>query len=230
MSLNKSQIIETLGDCLQAIAVYAGGSVPASNEPEYDEWVGWVQRGQDDAAKRGFWGRLLDKANLTITADVDTAVLPDNFHKRNGIYVLNVDSVDWASPNNEAGQVLIVNRDITTGAWTVRFKETPTASYTGELWYFYNPPVPVEEADLLYLDGEMIMYYALKEFYRKSQQPGSLDDARIEYENRFEEGLANEVLPTAQELVQWKPYHTHLGQSWDERAKFWRGRHSRVRI
>lgn len=230
MATNKSQAIETLGECLQAMAVYAGGSVPASTEPEYDEWVGWIQRGQDDSAKRGFWGRLLVPVDLTITANSNIAVLPDNFHKRNGIYVLNVDGDDWASASNEANQRLTVYKRFSDGQWVVRFSETPTQSYTGELWYFYNPPVPTAEADPLYLDGEMCMFYALKEFYRKSQQPGSLDDARLEYENRFEEGLANEILPTSQELVQWKSYHAHLGQSGDERVRYWRGRHNRTRI
>ena len=142
---------------MQGSGVDGGGSVAASSEPEYDEWVGWLQRGQDDAAKRGFWGRLLAPADLTITAGSNTAVLPDNFHKRNGIYVLNVDGVDWASPNNEADQRLIVYKRPSDGKWIVRFSETPTSSYTGELWYFYNPPVPEDEADIIYLDGEMIM-------------------------------------------------------------------------
>lgn len=230
MATNKSQVIETLGDCLQAMAVYAGGAVPASTEPEYDEWVGWIQRGQEDSAKRGFWGRLLAPTTLAITVNVQTATLPDNFHKRNGIYVLNVEDVDWASMNNSAEQRLTVYKDATTGDWIVRFSEMPTSSYTGTLWYFYNPPVPTAESDLLYLDGEMIMFYALKEFYRKSQQPGSLDDARIEYENRFEEGLANEMMPTAQELVKFKSYHEHLNQSGNERNRYWRGRFNRVRI
>jgi hypothetical protein len=226
---NKSQVIETLGDCLEAMAVYAGGSVPASNEIEYDQWLGWIQRGQEDAAKRGFWGRLLVPADLAIVAGEQTAILPDNFHKRNGIYVLTVDGTDWASKNNDADQVLTVYKDFATGAWVVRFKEVPTADATGKLWYFYNPPIPTDLEDVLYLDGEMIMFYALKEFYRKSQQPGSLDDARIEYENRFEEGLTNEVLPTVQELAQWQSYHSFLGQREDERIRYYRGRSGRTR-
>lgn len=228
MATHKSQVISTLGECMAAMARYAGGAVPASTDTRYDYWVRSIQLGQEDAAKRGFWGRLLTKTTLTITANQETADLPNNFHKRNGIYVLEVNGVDWNAKNNENDQVLHVEVDPEDAHWLVRFVgSTPTQNATGNLWYFFNPPLPEAEADPLFLDGEMIMFYALKEHFRQSRQPGSMDDARIEYENRFSELLALEVLPTPQELISYKPYYRHINHPRNENIYYNRSRRSR---
>jgi len=212
MSSIKSDVFENLGDVLSGMAAYAGGSIPATTSTAYPQWVRWIQLAQYDIAKRGFWSRCLVKADLTITEDVDYVTLPADFFKRNGIYVLNVDGEDWASNSNASGQRITCFKDQITGAWTVKFiGYTPTASATGELWYFYNPPVPVEQADVIWFDGEMIMFGALKEYFRQSRQPGSQDDARNEYENRFQENLGLEVIPTPQELMSWQSVYSHVG-------------------
>lgn len=228
MADDRAQVIRTLGECLSFMAPYAGGAVPASTDTEYGNWVRWVQLGQQDAANRGFWRRLLTKTDLAITSGDDTVDLPDNFHKVNGIYILEVDGTDWAEPNNEAEISLFVNMDPADGKWQVRFSEEPSANATGTLWYFYNPPVPEDEADPLYLDGEMIGYYALKEYFRRQRAFGSMDDARLEYENRREELLALEVLPSRQELLSWSDTYSHRNITRDER-KFYAGRGNRGR-
>jgi hypothetical protein len=228
MATSKSQTISTLGECLQAMARYAGGSVPATTDTKYDDWVRSIQLGQEDAAKRGFWGRLLTKDDLAITANADTALLPDDFHKRNGIFVLEVDGEDWNDPANESGQVLHVETRPADAKWLVRFTGyTPTASATGTLWYFYNPPVPEDESDPLYLDGEMIMFYALTEHFRAKKQFGSLDDARLEYNNRFSELIGLEMLPSPHELLSWKPFNTYLNHPRTENIYYSRTRRSR---
>lgn len=222
MSTNVAQVISTLSECMEAMKSYAGGSIPGSTSAQYSFWRSWIQRGQEDAAKRGFWRRLLVPKTVTITKDVDYIDLPDNFHKVNGLYVLNVKGVDWAQPSNSDGQILYVYLDPTTATWKCKFMGfTPTETVTdAELWYFYNPPKPVEENDPLYLDGEMIMFYALKEYFRTARQPGSMDDARIEYENRFQENLSLEVLPSRQELMSWSSYYSHLNRTTDERRYY----------
>jgi hypothetical protein len=204
------------------MAPYAGGSIPASTDVDYGNWRRWIQLGQQDAANRGFWRRLLLPTTVTITKDEDSIDLPDNFHKVNGIYLLEVDGVDWNEPNNEDEQRLYVYMDPDTATWKCKFLGfTPTETVTdATLWYFYNPPVPVEETDPIYLDGEMVGFYALKEYFRKARQPGSQDDARIEYENRLQELLSLEVLPSKQELARWSSYHQHLGQSASERQYY----------
>lgn len=214
MSTIKSDVIENLGDVLNAMSPYAGGSIPASTTVAYAQWVRWVQLAHYDIAKRAFWTRCLASANLNIVANQDYATLPTDFFKRNGIYVLNVGGEDWASKSNASGQVLLPVKNQTTGAWIVKFVGyTPTTSATGVLWYFYNPPIPVELTDKIWFDGETVMFGALKEYFRQSRQPGSQDDARNEYENRFNENLNLEVLPTPQELMGWSSVYDHLGIS-----------------
>jgi len=226
MSAIQSQIFQNLGDVLTGMARYAGGSIPASNSTAYTDWVTWIQASQDDAAKRGFWGRLLKKATIIITADVDYAVLPADFHKRNGIYVLNVGGEDWNSMGmdvNPSQQRLMVSLEyvpavapetVDSTRWVVRFNGfTPTATTTGTLWYFAAPTVPEDETDPLMLDGEMVMFGALKEYFRQARQPGSQDDARLEYENRFNENLNLEMLPSPQEIMSWGSVYDHKGIS-----------------
>ena len=225
MSTNQRGVITTLAQVMAFMAPYAGGVIPASTDPEYSNWRRWIQLGQQDAANRGFWRRLLVPTTITITQDVDTITLPDNFHKVNGIYMLEVEGVDWAEPNNADGQRLYVYLDPTTAAWKCKFLGfTPTKTVEdATLWYFYNPPLPVNETDPIYLDGEMIGFYALKEYFRKARQPGSQDDARLEYENRLQELLALEMLPSKQELARWGSYYRFLGQNPNER-QFYAGR------
>lgn len=212
MSTIKSDVIENLGDVLAAMAVFAGGSIPASTTPGYAQWVRWIQLSHYDIAKRGFWSRCLVKASLSIVANQDYATLPADFFKKNGIYVLNVGGEDWNSPSNASAQRLMVVKNPTTGAWIVKFiGYTPDTSVTADLWYFYNPPVPVELTDKLWFDGEMVMFGALKEYFRQSRQPGSQDDARIEYENRFSESLNLEMLPSPQDLISWTSVYQHKG-------------------
>lgn len=212
MSKIKADVFENLGDVLEGMASYAGGSIPADSSASYKQWVRWVQLAQYDIAKRGFWARCLVKAPLTITAGQDYALLPDDFFKRNGIYVLNVKGEDWASNANASGQRINVVKDPVNGKWIVQFiGYTPTETINADLWYFYNPPIPVDLPDMIIFDGEMIMFGALKEYFRQSRQPGSQDDARNEYENRFNENLSLEMLPTSQELMSWKSVYQHIG-------------------
>lgn len=217
-------VIVTLEDVFNFVAPYAGGSVPATTDPEYQQWLLWAQLGQQDAANRGFWRRLLTKATLTIVADAETTNLPDNFYKVNGIYGLFVGNEDWAEANNSAGVNLFVEMNPITGVWRVRYlPEAPTAGYTADLWYFFNPPVPTELDDPILLDGEMIGFYVLKEYFRKLKQLGSLDDARVEYENRFSELLGLEMMPSRQELMSFASYGSFTNQPSSGR-QFYSGR------
>lgn len=220
-----NQVIDTLGDALEWLARYAGGTVPASTDAQYTEWVSWLSESQEDAAERGNWGRLLEpKDDFTITANEKETVLPDNFHKRTGIYVLDVNGIDWNQPNNEDGQRLLV-RKRSDGKWVVRYIGfTPTETVTATLWYFRHPGKLAAEADKFMLDGKMCCHGALTEYSRQAGELGSLDDSRAEYNNRFEENLSNEVLPTPQELTSWIPYHKHLNQPSIERSYYSRGR------
>lgn len=223
MASQKRGIILTLAEGLTAMAPYAGGSVPTG--VEYDDWVRWFGLGQQDSYNRGFWGRDLVPADVTIQAGLDEIVLPDDFGKRNGVYVLNVGGIDWNAKNNGDGQILMPFLDTSANPFVWKLKLvgfTPTASDTGVLWYFKNPPIPEEEDDEFAYDGEMIMFYALKEYFRKARQPGSLDDARVEYENRRAELLTLEMLPTPQEIMAWSTYPANVGHTADSERNLYR--------
>lgn len=197
----KRSYITTLGDCLLAIAPYIGGSVPASTTVDYANLVRWIVAAQEDAAKRAQWSRLLAPATLTLTAGDTEKALPLDFHKRTGIYIFDVNGVDWSEYDNADGQTLTCLQDQVTGEWKVRFGTAISADTTATLWYFFNPPIPVDETDPIFLDGDMIVFGALKEHFRKARQPGSQDDARIEYENRLREQLSLDNMPSKQELL-----------------------------
>jgi hypothetical protein len=213
-SLSQKGVLLTLLDIQTWMSSYAGGSIPSSGEADHGFWIKWIQLGQQDAANRAFWRRLLTSTTLTIPANTAVITLPTNFHKVNGIHALFVDDIDWNEKNNTAGIKLFPQLNVTTGAWEVRLitDSLPTSEKTGTLWYFFNPPIPVDEGDTIFLDGEMIGFYALKEYFRKARQPGSQDDARNEYENRLLELLSLEVLPTPQELASWMGYKVHLNK------------------
>lgn len=232
MSSSQRQVLLTLEDVMNWMAPYAGGSVPdETDDPEnYNFWVRAIQLGQQDVANRYFLRRFLIPETITITKDEDEIDLPDGFNKINGIYLLDVGGINWAGPNNEDGQRLWVYMDPTDATWKCKFIGfTPTETVTDAvLWYFYNPPVPTGLDDPLYVDGEMLGYYALKEYHRKQGEFGSMDDARIEYENRVENFTDLEVLPSPQELISWKNVYLYKNQSPNE-SQFYQGRRHRVR-
>lgn len=201
--ITKRSYITTLGDCLQAIAPYIGGTVPANTTTDYANLVRWIVAAQEDAAKRAQWSRLLAKTTLSLEAGDEEKDLPADFHKRTGIYIFDVGGVDWSEYDNPDKQTLTCLQDQITGNWKVRFGTPISAEATATMWYFFNPPIPTAETDPLFLDGEMIMFGALKEHFRKARQPGSQDDARIEYENRLREQLSLDNMPSKQELLGW---------------------------
>ena len=216
------QRIATLLDGLTEMAKYAGGTVPQESDPQYQEWVGWLSDGQEDQAERGFWSRLLTKAEeIDITTDEDTIILPDDFHKRNGIGAFGVDEVDWSEPNNEVNQTLFVTKN-EDGEWVCTFRGfTPTEDTTAELWYFRHPGILAEPDDLFILDGKASVFYALTEYFRQAGELGSLDDARNEYNNRFDEALGKEMIPTPQELLAYKPYFKYAGYKTSNEKQFY---------
>jgi hypothetical protein len=201
----QNQLIKTLGDCLYFMATFAGGSIPSDTDDEYGQWVRWIGVKQEEYATRGFWRRLLTPKDITLTADI--TVLPDNFHKPNGVYVLEVGDEDWAeaSPTPK----IFVNMDTDSdsanyGKWVMHMLEE-TDETEAKLWYFANPKQPTTTSDLLLLPGDMIAYGALSEYFRQANQEGSQDDARLEAENRLQEYLSLEIIPPRYELLSHTP-------------------------
>lgn len=183
------------------MATFAGGTVPLSGEEEYDQWVGWIKQKQEEYAVRGFWRRLLTREEIIINGE--TTVLPDRFHKPNGLYILDVDGVNYADEDAPLVSVEMIGdtEDEDFGKWQMRFKEPLTSQKTAVLWYFAAPPVPTESTDKLLLPGDMIMYAALGEYFRSIGMDGSQDKAEQDAENRFIEYISLEVIPPIYELL-----------------------------
>lgn len=197
--------IRTLGEVLQAMAPFAGGSIPNDDTQEYEDWVNWVAQKQEEYARRGFWRRTLTRVEITLTEGY-TTVLPVRFHKPNGLFALVVDGVDWQeNPNTDDQHILIemINDpdDENYGRWQMRFSTTVEAGTEAVMYYFANPPKPTSSTDILLLPGDMVAYGALQEYFRTTGSEGSEDKAEEMAENRFSEYLGLEVLPDKSELL-----------------------------
>lgn len=201
--INTPQVISTLADVMNFMAVYAGGAVPAESDDEYQSWRRWIRVKQEEYAKRGFWRRLLQRAEITLTGE--TTLLPENFHKSNGLYVLDVAGVDWMEPDNKDGIYVFVemindSSDDNLGRWQMRFN-TPVDETEAIIWYFANPPVPEASTDKILLPGDMVAYGALAEYFGATNRAGSQDKADQDAENRFISYLSLEMIPPKNELL-----------------------------
>lgn len=204
---NVNTSIATLGDVLSFMAPFAGGAVPSEGDDEYANWVLWVQNAQEEFAKRGFWRRCLAREEVTLD-DGYTTVLPNRFHKPNGLYMCIVDGVDWMDPNNSDEQNIFIEMVNDPESddfvkWQMRFLNELTEETDAILWYFANPPKPTDTADKLLLPGDMVGFGALINFARGANQEGSEDRFEDLAENRFQEYLSLEVIPAKNELLKF---------------------------
>ena len=214
MNMTETQsTVQTLAEVLATMAPFAGGSLPADDSQEYADWIRWVAQKQEEFAKRGFWRRCLTREEITLTLGY-TTVLPVRFHKPNGLYMLIVENdegndIDWNEPDNEDDQYIFIEMindvdDTNFGRWQMRFKNEITTATTAVLWYFSNPPKPVLVTDKLLLPGDMVAYSALQEYFRTTGSEGSEDKVEQMAENRFQEYLGMEVIPSKEELLTHK--------------------------
>ena len=201
MAFLTNQYISTLQQVLEALAPFAGGTVPLTTDEEYAQWVGWIKQKQEEYAVRAFWRRLLTREEIVIEGE--TTVLPDRFHKANGLYILDVGGENYADEENPRVSVEMIGDldDEDFGKWQMRFKDEITTPTDAVLWYFAAPPVPVEPTDKLLLPGDMVMYAALGEYFRSIGADGSQDKAEMDAENRFLEYIGLEVIPPVYELL-----------------------------
>lgn len=228
-----NQVIRTMGDVMRYVmAPSAGGTVPGSNEEEYAQWVSWIQQKQEEYAVRGFWLRLLTRETISIAGD--TTVLPDRFHKPNGLYILEVpdpngdEPINYADPDDPQVSVEMISdpEDEDFGKWQMRFKETQETA-TATMWYFAAPPVPEVESDTILLPGDMVGFAALGEYFRSAGEDGSQDKAETDAENRFQEYLTLEQIPERSKLLTVSQKRTdrvrYLKNFYFRRDRFYRG-------
>ncbi len=228
--LEKTQVIETLGDVLSFMAPSLGGAVPESTSEEYIDWVRSIQVKQEEASRRGFWRRLLTKDTLSLReGDVD-AYLPVRFQRANGLYILYVDGVDLADPDREAdsqGIFCEVDNDPESeafGEWMITFSTPIATDQEAPIWYFATPPTPSDSTDKVLLPGDMLAYGAMAEVFRHTNLEGSQDSATIEYENRLSTYLAMEEIPERYRLLNFSSNPRAVNRSVLARNQYIAGR------
>lgn len=201
------QILNTLSEIMTFMAPNLGGAVPDEDSSEYLQWRLGIQLKQEEAARRGFWRRLLTKEIMPLRAGDNEIVLPIRFQRANALYIFAVDGVDLADPDRiPDGQSLfaqVINDpdDEDYGLWQLNFETTIESNADATMWYFASPPKPVEPADQVLLPGDMVGFGAMSEIFRTTNLSGSQDDARQEYENRLSTYLAMESIPARNELL-----------------------------
>lgn len=192
---------------MQFMAPNAGGAIPAIGSDDYKLWLQSIQVKYEEAARRGFWRRLLTKDTLSLGVGDTEVTLPDRFQRANALYILAVGDEDLGDPDrqpmNQTAVVQAINdpEDEEFGLWKVIFKNPLEVAEDAVIWYWATPPKPVDAGDKLLLPGDMVAFGALSEVFRATNLAGSQDDARIEYENRLNTYLTMEMIPPRNELV-----------------------------
>lgn len=210
MASSVQSAIQTLEEVLAMMAPFAGGSVPADDSTEYTDWIRWIGQKQEEYARRAFWRRCLTREEITLDTGF-TTVLPDRFHKPNGLYMLIVENdegvqVDWNEPDNVDEQYILIEmindpEDENFGKWQMRFDVELTEDKEAVIWYFSNPPKPASLTDKLLLPGDMVGYGSLQEYARTTGAEGSEDKFEELAENRFSEYISLEMIPDKKDLM-----------------------------
>ncbi len=221
-----SQVLGTLSEVLSFIAPSAGGAVPDEDSEEYAQWRLFVQVKQEEAARRGFWRRLLTREDLTLVEGDTEVLLPVRFQRDNALYICYVDGVDLGDPDREPddqsifAEVINDPEDDDFGRWKLTFTEAIAADQTAPFWYFATPPKPVDATDKLLLPGDMIAYGAMAEIFRTTNLEGSQDSAALEYENRLQNYLALEMIPSKDRLLSFQTNPRQINRTIEARNRY----------
>ncbi len=220
------QVLGTLGEVLSFIAPSAGGAVPDEDSEEYSQWRLFIQVKQEEAARRGFWRRLLTREDLDLREGDTEVVLPTRFQRANSLYICYVDGVDLGDPDREPDEqdifAEVINdiEDEDFGNWKLTFSSPIAADQVAPFWYFATPPKPVDIDDKLLLPGDMVAYGAMAEIFRTTNLEGSQDDARVEYENRLNTYLAMEQIPERNKILSFSTNPRGINRSTEARNRY----------
>lgn len=211
------------------MAPNAGGAVPDVNSEEYTQWRMAIQVKYEEAARRGFWRRLLKKDILPLREGDEFVVLPSDFQRANALYIFYVGGEDLADPDRistDSNPQSVFAQQITDpddedfGNWQLNFHKPIEADEDAVIWYWALPPKPVDPSDKLLLPGDMIAFGALSEIFRSTNLEGSQDDARNEYENRMSGYLALEMIPPRNELITFSTNPKRIDRTSQARARW----------
>jgi len=188
--------IATLSDLHLSFSDYLNEETPpASSDPRYGSRTRLFNRGQEDLAKRYFFKSLLKADTLSLRAGVPTYALLSDFEKPNGLRYFAAGEIVYTDPF-EKEHALTITRNFTTGGWQVTLMPPPSTDVVANYSYFATPPrLSAPESPLL-VDGDAVLYFALKEYFFQNEQMAKWQVAVSEYENRIEELIrANAIEP-----------------------------------
>lgn len=187
--------ITTLADLQQAFSDYLNeDNVPGESDVLYQRRTRWFNRGREDLAKRYFWKELLKSDTVDISAGDDGPyALPGDFTRPNALKYFKTRNgeVEFTNPYDGNGATLSLTRDLTTGLYQVTLDPRPTEADTADLDYFATPTPMSDSADLVLVDGEVVLFYAMMQhfFSQGAAAFAELDRASQEYENRIQDLL-----------------------------------------
>lgn len=211
------------------MAPNAGGAVPSVDTDEYNQWRTLIQIKQEEAARRGFWRRLLTKDILSLREGDTEVTLPTRFQRANALYILSVAGVDLGDPDriretddtqSAVPQMINDPDDEEFGLWKIIFNTAIAADEEAVIWYWATPPKPVDPTDKLLLPGDMVAFGALSEVFRSTNLEGSQDDARNEYENRLLSYLSLEMIPPRNELLTFTSNPRRINRTANARLQY----------
>jgi hypothetical protein len=210
-------VIQTLTDLHQAFADDIDDTVPSptgSTAALYAKRTRWFNRVREDMANRWFWKQLLKKDTLSISPASSIYPFASDFTRTNALYVFYTsDPISvFTNPYGDPEHTITITRDLTTGLYSVSFLIAPSQAGIATYYYFATPPPLVNPGDLVLLDGDAVIYGTLVRHHFAEGNFDEMDTAREEYENRVNELLNMQEIPTPGSLLDIRSFTRGLDE------------------
>ncbi len=214
-----NSIITTLNDLHVNFSDYVNETTPpAVTDPLYLTRTRYFNRAREDMAKRWFIPSLATNTTLAITAGVASYPMPNDFTRINALRTLQsqdgttvytdpfntITSSNSPTPMNGVqynGTQLQITRNLTTGVFQLTFNPAPSKNDTLTMIYFGNPFPLVNPTDIVLLDGDACLFFALSQYHMTLGNYTDMSEFRQEYENRVTDWIESELINPAGALT-----------------------------
>lgn len=180
--------IATLDDLHQNFSDMVGeDSPPGTTDAQYKKRTRWFNKGREDIANRFFFTFLLTTNTLALTAtNAGPYTLFADFTRAQNLKQIKGRSsgIDFTDPFEVNKNTLILSRNLTNGYYQVTFTNAPAADDTADVYYYATPTKLATGTDLVLVDGEATLFYALRWHFFLLGQYAKMQEVRDEYENR----------------------------------------------
>ncbi len=215
-------IINQLQDLHQSFSDYINEDTPpAVTDVLYMRRTRWFNRAREDIAKRWFFPSLANNTTLPITAGLATYVMFADFNRPNALRTLQtadgttvytdpfntITSTNSPVPLNGiqySGTTLWITRILSganAGLYQLQFNPAPNTTQNLTMIYYATPPLLVNPTDVVLLDGDAVIFFALTAYHMSLGNYTDMAEFRQEYENRVAEIIQNESINTAGSLT-----------------------------